>query len=61
MMSREAKKAYAAFEKLEATLERIAEIPPDELTFEEKLTLLAQLERLRLALADVAQRCRRAS
>jgi hypothetical protein len=30
-MSREAKKAYAAFEKLDAALERIAQIPPNEL------------------------------
>ena len=61
MMSRQAKKAYAAFEKLEATLERIAQIPPHELTFEERLTLWAQLERLRLKLTDAVQRGQRAS
>jgi hypothetical protein len=61
MISSQEKKIHAAFDKLDLTLDRIAEIPPDELTFEEKLTLWAQLERLRLALADVAQRCRRAA
>jgi len=61
MMSREAKKAYAAFEKLDATLERIAQIPPHELTLEERLTLWVQLERLRLTLTDAVQRGQRAS
>jgi len=61
MMSREAKKAYAAFEKLDATLERIAQIPPHELTLEERLTLWVQLERLRLMLTDAVQRGQRAS
>ncbi|MGA8545131.1 MAG: hypothetical protein WB785_07740 [Mycobacterium sp.] len=54
MMSTEAKTIYAAFDRLDAALDRIAEIPPDELTFEEKLTLWAQLERLRLKLAKPA-------
>jgi hypothetical protein len=58
---REKKKIHAAFDKLDATLDRIAEIPPHELTFEERLTLWAQLETLRLALADAAQRCQRAA
>ena len=44
-----------------STLDRIAEIPAHELTFEERLTLWAQLETLRLALTDAAQRCRRAA
>jgi hypothetical protein len=61
MMSREAKKACAAFDKLDVTLDRIAEIPPHELTFQESLTLWAQLETLRLALTDAAQRLRRAA
>jgi hypothetical protein len=61
MMSREAKKTYAAFDKLGLTLDRIAEIPPHELTFQERLTLWAQLETLRLALTDAAQRLRRAA
>jgi hypothetical protein len=61
MMSEEAKKVFAAFDRLDAALDRIAEIPPDELTLEDRLRLWAQLERLRLALADVAQRCRRAA
>jgi hypothetical protein len=41
------------------TLDRIAEIPADELTFQERLTLWAQLETVRLALTDAAQRLRR--
>jgi hypothetical protein len=61
MMSREAKKAYAALDKLGLTLDRIAEIPRHELTFQERLTLWAQLETLRLALTDAAQRLRRAA
>jgi hypothetical protein len=55
------KKIHAAFDKLDVTLDRIAEIPPHELTFEERLTLWAQLETLRLALTDAAQRRRRAA
>jgi hypothetical protein len=61
MMSREAKEVHAAFEKLDATLERIAQIPPHELTLEERLTLWAYLERLRLTLSDAVQRGQRAS
>lgn len=56
MMSKEAKKVYAAFDKLDAALDRIAEIPPHELTFEERLALWAQLERLRLGLVKAAYR-----
>jgi hypothetical protein len=56
---REKKKIYAAFDKLDATLDRIAEISPHALTFEERLTLWAQLETLRLAFTDAAQRCQR--
>jgi hypothetical protein len=61
MMSKEAKKVFAVFDRLDAALDRIAEIPPDELTFEQRLTLWAQLERLRLALADAARRCQSAA
>ena len=61
MVSIREKKIHAAFDKLDATLDRIAEIPPHELTFEERLMLWAQLEMLRLALADAAQRCRSAA
>lgn len=61
MVSIREKKVRAAFDKLDATLDRIAEIPPYELTFEERLTLWAQLETLRLALTEAAQRCRVAS
>ena len=59
MLSSREKKIHAAFDKMDATLDRIAQIPPHELTFEERLTLWAQLEKLRLALTDAAQRCRR--
>jgi len=61
MVSTREKKVRAAFDKLDATLDRIAEIPPDELRFEERLTLWAQLERLRLVLADAARECERAA
>jgi hypothetical protein len=61
MVSIREKKIHAAFDKLDVTLDRIAEIPPHELTFEERLTLWAQLETLRLALTDAAQRLRRAA
>jgi len=61
MVSIREKKIRAAFGKLDVTLDRIAEIPPHELTFEERLTLWAQLETLRLALTDAAQRRRRAA
>ena len=52
-------KILAAFDKTDSALDRIAEILPHELTFEERLTLWAQLETLRLALTDAAHRCRR--
>ena len=44
------------FDKLEATLERVAKIPPEEFTLEERLRLWAQLEMVRLKLTDVVQR-----
>jgi hypothetical protein len=61
MVSIREKKIRAAFDTLDLTLDRIAEIPPHELTFQERLTLWAQLETLRLALTDAAQRLRRAA
>jgi hypothetical protein len=61
MASIREQKIHAAFDKMDATLDRIAEIPPHELTFEERLMLWAQLEKLRLALTDAADRCRRAA
>jgi hypothetical protein len=61
MVSIREKKIHAAFDKLDSTLDRIAEIPAHELTFQERLTLWAQLETLRLALTDAAQRLRRAA
>jgi hypothetical protein len=61
MVSIRERKIHAAFDKLDSALDRIAEIPPHELTFEERLTLWAQLETLRLAFTDAAQRCRRAA
>ena len=61
MVSVREKKIHAAFDKLDVTLDRIAEIAPHELTFEERLTLWAQLETLRLALTDAAQRRTRAA
>jgi hypothetical protein len=61
MASIREKKIHAAFDKLDLTLDRIAQIPPHELTFEERLTLWAQLERLRLKLTDAVQRGQRAS
>jgi hypothetical protein len=61
MISIREKKIHAAFDKLDSTLDRIAEIPPHELTFQERLTLWAQLETLRLALTDAAQRLRLAA
>jgi hypothetical protein len=56
MMSKEAKKVHAAFEKLDAALDRIAALPPLELTLEDRLTLWAQLEMLRLTLTKAAYR-----
>ena len=61
MISIREKKIHAAFDKLDSTLDRIAEIPAHELTFQERLTLWAQLETLRLALTDAAQRLRLAA
>jgi hypothetical protein len=61
MVSIREKKIHAAFDKLDLALDRIAEIPAHELTFQERLTLWAQLETLRLALTDAAQRLRRAA
>jgi hypothetical protein len=61
MISIREKKIHAAFDKLDSTLDRIAEIPAHELTFQERLTLWAQLETLRLALTDAAQRLRPAA
>jgi len=61
MVSIREKKIHAAFDKLDATLDRIAEIPPHELTFEEKLTLWAQLEVLRLAADKAVHRLRSAA
>jgi hypothetical protein len=61
MVSIREKKIQAAFDKLDTVLDRIAEIPAHELTFAEKLALWAQLEMLRLALADAAHRCQRAA
>ena len=61
MMSREAKKVHAVFDKLGATLERVAEIPSHELTLEDRLWLWAQLEMLRLTLTDAVQRGQRAA
>jgi hypothetical protein len=61
MASIREKKIHAALDKLDLTLDRIAEIPAHELTFQERLTLWAQLETLRLALTDAAQRLRRAA
>jgi hypothetical protein len=61
MVSIREKKIHGAFDKLDSALDRIAAIPPHELTFEKRLTLWAQLEILRLALTDAAQRCRRAT
>jgi hypothetical protein len=59
MASIREEKIHSAFDQIDATLDRIAEIPPHELTFEERLTLWAQLEKLRLVLTDAADRCRR--
>jgi hypothetical protein len=61
MVSIREKKIHAAFDKLDATLDRIAEIPPHELTFEERLTLWAQLEMLRLAMDKAVHRLRSAA
>jgi hypothetical protein len=55
MMSPEARKAFAVFYDLEVTLKRISTLPPDALTLEERLTLWAQLELVRLKLTDAMQ------
>ena len=61
MMSIREKKIHAAFDKLDVALDRIAAIPPHELTFEERLTLWAQLEILRLELDKAVHRLRSAA
>ena len=61
MASIREQKIHAAFDAIDATLDRIAEIPPHELTFEKRLKLWAQLETLRVALTDAAHRYRRAA
>ena len=61
MVSIGAKKVHAALDKLDLALDRIAAIPPSELTFEERLTLWAQLEVLRLALNKAVHRLRSAA
>jgi hypothetical protein len=61
MVSIREKKIHAAFDKLDSTLDRIAAIPPHELTFEERLTLWAQLEMLRPELDKAVHRLRSAA
>jgi hypothetical protein len=61
MVSKEARKIHAVLDDVDMALDRVAALPAHELTFEERLTLWAQLEMLRLAVADAAQRCRRAA
>jgi hypothetical protein len=61
MVSMGEKKIHAAFDKLDLALDRIAAIPPHELTFEQRLTLWAQLEMLRLALDKAVHRLRSAA
>lgn len=61
MMSKEAKKIYRAFDNLSAALDRIAAIPPQELTLDDRLRLWAQLEMLRLTLAKAAYRAQSAA
>lgn len=60
MVSIGAKKVYAVFDRLDAALDRIAAIPPQELTPEDRLRLWAQLEMLRPTLTKAAYRCRSA-
>jgi hypothetical protein len=55
MMSREAKKALAVFDDLEVSLKRVSALPRDALTLDERLTLWAQLESLRLKLTDLVR------
>ncbi|MDT5308580.1 MAG: hypothetical protein QOE48_4262 [Mycobacterium sp.] len=61
MVSSRANKVHAAFDKLDLALDRIAALPPDDLTLDDRLTLWAHLETLRLALVDAVQRGRRAA
>lgn len=61
MMSREAQRIHAVLDEVDMALDRVAALPAHELTVAEKLTLCTKLEMLRLALADAAQRCRRAA
>lgn len=61
MMSTEARKFHAMLDRVDMALDWVAALPAEDLTFEERLTLWAQLERLRLTLADAAERCRRAA
>jgi hypothetical protein len=61
MLPKEAKEIHAVLDRVDMTLDWVAALPVHELTFDERLTLWAQLERLRLTLADAAQRCRRAA
>jgi hypothetical protein len=61
MVSIREKKIHGAFDKLDSALDRIAAIPPHELTFEKRLTLWAQLEILRLALDKAVHRLRSAA
>jgi hypothetical protein len=55
MMSREAKKAFAVLDDLEVSPKRVSALPPDALTLDERLTLWAQLESLRLKLTDLVR------
>ncbi len=61
MISIRENKIHAAFDKLDSALDRIAEIPKHDLTFEEKLTLWAQLEMLRVAMDKAVHRLRSAA
>jgi hypothetical protein len=61
MVSTEAKKAHAALDRVAAALDLAAALPVAELTFDERLTLWAELEMVRLALVDATQGCRRAA
>jgi hypothetical protein len=61
MMSKEAKEVHAVLDRVDMWLDWVAALPVHELMLEERLTLWAQLERLRFTLADAAQRSRRAA
>jgi hypothetical protein len=54
-MSKELKKAHAAFDEYASSLRRVGALPPDALTLEERLTLWAQLETLSLKLTDLVR------